>query len=71
MEVSSLHEKSFRTMTVKMIQDLGKKKKLEARIDKLEDTLNKEIENLKIKKPKIQNSISEIKNSQEGTNSRL
>ena len=41
-----LHEKYFRVTLVKMIQDLGKK--LEAKIDKLQETFNKEIEGLKI-----------------------
>ena len=48
LEISSLHEKNFRIMIIKMIQDLGKK--LEARTDKLEEKLKKEIEDLKIKK---------------------
>ena len=34
-------------MTVKMIQDLGNK--LDAKTDKLQETLNKEIEDLRIK----------------------
>ena len=42
-DISNLHEKDFRVMIVRMIQDLGKKK-LEAKINKLEETLNKEIE---------------------------
>ena len=54
-------------MTVKMIQDLGNK--LEAKTDKLQDTTNKEIVDLKIKKGEMQNTISEIKNSLEATNS--
>ena len=40
--------KKIRLMIVKMIQDLGHK--LEAKIDKLQETLNKEIENLKLSK---------------------
>ena len=40
-------------MIVKMIQDLGNI--LEAKIDKLQETLNKEIEDLKIKQCKINN----------------
>ena len=56
-------------MTVKMIQDLGNK--LEAKIDKLQETLNKEIEYLRIKQVEVQNTINEIKNSLEGTNSRI
>ena len=47
-----------------MIQDLGNK--LEAKIDKLQETLNKEIEDLRIKHVEMQNTITEIKNSLEG-----
>ena len=39
-----------------MIQDLGKK--LEARLHKLGEKLNREIEDLKIKQAEIQNSIN-------------
>ena len=35
------HEKDFRLMIVKMIQDLGNK--VEAKIDKLQEIMNKEI----------------------------
>ena len=52
-----------------MIQDFGKK--LDARIDKLEETLNKEIGDIKIKQAEVQNLITEIKISLERTNSRL
>ena len=38
-------------MTVKIIQDFGNK--LEAKTDKLQETLNKEIENLKIKQSEM------------------
>ena len=40
-------KKDFRLMIVKMIQDFGKT--LEENIDKLQETLSKEIENLRIK----------------------
>ena len=46
-------------MIVNMIQGLGKKK-LEARIDKLEEKLNKEIEDLDIKRVEIQILITKI-----------
>ena len=39
LEISNLHEKDFRVMIVKMIQDL--RKKLEAMIDKLQKCLKK------------------------------
>ena len=56
-------------MIVKMIQDIGNK--LEAKIDKLHETLSKEIQDLRIKQAKMQNKITEIKNSLEATNSRI
>ena len=52
-------------MIVKMIQDLGNK--LEANTDKVQETLSKEIEDLKIKQADMQNTITEIKNSLETT----
>ena len=56
-------------MIVKMIQGLGNK--LEAKIDNLKETLNKEIEDVRINKAEMQNTITEIKYSLEGTNSRI
>ena len=44
---------------VKMIQDLGNK--LETKIDNLQETMNKEIENLKVKQAEMQNTITAIK----------
>ena len=43
-------------MIVKMIQDLGNE--LEAKTDKLQETLNKEIEDMKVKQAEIQNTIN-------------
>ena len=67
LEITILHEKDFRLMIVK-IQDL--ENKLEAKIDKLQETLSKE-NRIKIKQAEMQNTITEIKNSLEGTNSRI
>ena len=39
-----------------MIQDLGNE--LEAKTDKLQETLNKEIEDMKVKQAEIQNTIN-------------
>ena len=47
-------------MTVKIIQDLGNK--MEAKIDKAQETLSKEIQDLKLKQAEMQNTITEIKN---------
>ena len=53
--ITNLHEKDFRLMIAKMIQDLGNK--LEPKIDKLQETLNKEID-LRIKQADMQNTIT-------------
>ena len=46
-EILSLQEKDFRPMIVKMVQDIGNR--LEAKTDNLEQTLSKEIQDLKLK----------------------
>ena len=69
LEIINLHEEDFRLMIVKMIQDLGNE--LEAKIDKLQETLSKEIEDLRIKQAGMQNAVIEIKNSLEETNGRI
>ena len=56
-------------MIVKMIQDIGNK--LEAKIDKLQETLSKEIQDLRNKQSEKQNTVTEIKDSLEATNSRI
>ena len=60
MEIINLHEKDFRLMIVKIIQDIGNK--LEAKTDKLQETLSKEIQDIKLKQEEMQNTITEIKN---------
>ena len=52
LEVITLHEKDFSLMIIKMIQDLGNK--LQAKIDKLQEILSKEIEDLGIKQADMQ-----------------
>ena len=52
-----------------MMQDLGNK--LEAKTDKLQETLSKETDDLRIKQAEVQNTLTEIINSREATNSRL
>ena len=47
MEIGNLPEKEFRIMIVKMIQDLGKR--MEAKIEKMQEMLNKDLEELKNK----------------------
>ena len=65
LKVRNLHVKDLGVMTVKMIQDLGKN--LEAKFDKLQEVLNKEIEDVNIKQEEMQNTIAKIKILLEGT----
>ena len=64
-EIGSLPEKEFRIMIVKMIQNLGD------RMEKIQETFNKDLEELKSKQTEVNNRINEIKNSLEGINSRI
>ena len=68
-EILSLQEKDFRLLMLKMMQDTGNK--LEAKMDNLQETLSKEIQDIKLKKEEMQNIITEIKNSLETANSRI
>ena len=63
-EIGSLPEKEFRVMIVK-IQNLGK------RMEKIQETFNKDVEKLKSKQTMMNNTINEMKNSLEGINSRI
>ena len=47
MEIGNLPEKEFRTVIVKMIQDLGKR--MEAKIEKMQEMFTKDLEELKDK----------------------
>ena len=64
-EIGSLPEKQFRVRIIKMIQNLGK------RMEKIQETFNKDLEELKSKQTMMNNKINEIKNSLEGINSRI
>ena len=68
-ESLSLQEKDFRLLMLKMMQDIGNK--LEAKMDNLQETLSKEIQDIKLKQEEMQNTITEIKNSLEAANSRI
>ena len=68
-EMLSLQEKEFRLLMLKMMQDIGNK--LEAKMDTLQETLTKEIQNIKLKQEEMQNTTTEIKNSLEAANSRI
>ena len=64
-EIRSLPEKGFRIMIVKMFQNLGN------RMEKIKETFNKDLEELKSKQTEMNNTINGIKNSLEGINSRI
>ena len=66
LEIMSLWEKDFRLMMLMMTKDTGNK--LEAKIENLQQTLSKEIQDLKLKQAEMQNTITKIKNSLETTN---
>ena len=68
-EILSHQEKDFRLSMLNMMQDIGNK--LEAKMDNLQETLSKEIQDVKLKQEEMQNTITEIKNSLEATNSRI
>ena len=53
-EIGSLPEKEFRVMIVKMIQSIGK------RMEKIKETLNKDLEELKCKQTMMKTTINEI-----------
>ena len=60
-EIGNLPEKEFRIMIVKMIQDLGKK--MEAKIEKMQEMFNKDLEELKNKHlEELKNKQTEMKN---------
>ena len=58
-EILSLQEKDFRPLMLKMMQDIGNK--LEAKMHNLQETLIKEIQDIKLKQEEMQNTITEIK----------
>ena len=64
-EVDKLPEKEFRIMIVKIIRNL------ENRMEKKQESINKDLEELKNKHKDTNNAITEIKNTLEGINSRI
>ena len=56
-EIGGLPEKEFRVMIVKMVQNLGNT------MEKIQETFNKDLEELKSKQTMMNNKINEIKNS--------
>ena len=67
--IGNLPEKEFRIMIVKMIQDLGKR--MEAKIEKMQEMFNKDLEELKNTQTEMNNTITEMRNTLEGINSRI
>ena len=62
-EIGKLLEKEFRIMIVKLI------KNLENKMEKMQESINKDLEELKNKHTETSNTITEIKNTLEGINS--
>ena len=68
-EIGNLPEKEFRIMIVKMIQDL--RKRMEAKIEKMQEMFNKDIDELKNKQTERNNTITEMKATLQRINSRI
>ena len=64
-EIGKLPGKEFRIRIVKMI------KNLENKMEKMQESINKDLEELKNKHIEINSIITEIKNTLEGINSRI
>ena len=64
-EIGKLPEKEFRIIIVKMIKNLENKMK------KMQESINKDLEELKNKHTETNNAVTEIKNTLEGINSRI
>ena len=54
-KIGNLLEKEFRIMIVKMIQDLGKR--METKIEKIQEMFTKELEELKNKQTEMNNTL--------------
>ena len=63
--IGNLPEKEFRVMIVKMIQNLRN------RMEKLQETFNKDLEEVKSKQTVMNNTVTETKHTLEGINSRI
>ena len=64
-EIGSPPEKEFRVMIVKMIRNLGN------RMEKVQETFHKDLEELKRKQTMMNNTINDVKNYLEGLKSRI
>ena len=75
-EIENLPDKEFQIMIVKMIQNLEIKMEsqinsLEIRTEKIQERFTKDLEEIKKSQYIMNNAINEIKNTLEGTNSRI
>ena len=64
-EIGKLPEKEFRIMVVKMI------KNFENKMEKMKESIKKDLEELKNKHAETNSTITEIKTTLEGINSRI
>ena len=64
-EIGKLPKKEFRMIIVKTI------KNLENKMEKMQESINKDLEELKNKHTETKTTITEIKNTLEGINSRI
>ena len=64
-EIGNLPENEFRIMMVKMI------KNLENKMEKMQESINKDLDELNNKHAETNNTITEIKNTLEGINCRI
>ena len=64
-EIGKLPENDFRIIIAKMIRNL------ENRMEKMQESINKDLEGLKNKHTKANNTINDIKNTLKGINSRI
>ena len=68
-EIGNLPEKELRIMIVMMNQDLGKR--MEAKIEKMQEMFHKDLEELKNEQTEMNNTITEMKTTIEGIKSRI
>ena len=64
-EIGKLPEKEFRMMIINMINNL------ENKMEKMQESINKDLVELKNKHTETNNTITKIKNTLEGINSRI
>ena len=64
-EMGKLPEKEFRILIIKMI------KNPENKLEKMQESINKDLGELKNKHTETKNTITEMKNTLEGINSRI